>query len=207
MVMRIIRPEWSREIHMKTWSLGDQYSMILITGPARDKGIAYLKRGNEIWNWQPGIDRVIKLPPSMMSQSWMGSDFTNDDLVQESSLVKDYNHELKSDTTIADLQAYRIDLIPKEDAAVVWGKVEMSISKEHYLELLTRFYDEDLFLINTMYGKNIQTMDGRTIPALMVVVPEEEPGKRTELEYKKIDFGIDINSDFFSLQNMKTLRP
>src|SRR5690242_7059429 len=94
MKMSVIRPEWKREVTMKGWSLGREYSLILITSPARDKGQVFLKRKTEMWNWQPSIDRVVKLPPSMMLQSWMGSDFTNDDLVKQSSIVEDYNHTL-----------------------------------------------------------------------------------------------------------------
>ena len=94
MVMKIVRPDWTREVGMKAWALSRKNSLILITNPARDKGTAFLKRDKEIWNWQPRIDRVIKLPPSMMMQSWMGSDFTNDDLVKESSITEDYTHKI-----------------------------------------------------------------------------------------------------------------
>ena len=100
MRMEIIKPDWSRTIEMKTWTKGDSYSLILITAPPRDKGTAFLKRGNEIWQWVPSIDRTIKIPPSMMMQSWMGSDFTNDDLVKEASMVDDYTHTLAGDTTV-----------------------------------------------------------------------------------------------------------
>ena len=100
MKMTVVRPDWSREVTMKSWSIGRDFSLILITGPARDKGVAFLKREREIWNWQPTIDRTIKMPPSMMMQSWMGSDFTNDDLVRESSILRDYNHELVGTETI-----------------------------------------------------------------------------------------------------------
>jgi len=108
MKMTIIRPGWQREITMKGWALGREYSLILITAPARDKGSGFLKRQNEMWNWQPSIDRVIKLPPSMMLQSWMGSDFTNDDLVKESSIVNDYDQVLEKDTVVNGLDCYKI---------------------------------------------------------------------------------------------------
>ena len=121
MKMTIVRPDWKREVTMKGWALGRQYSLILITGPARDKGNAFLKRNKEMWNWQPSIDRSIKLPPSMMLQSWMGSDFTNDDLVKESSIVNDYTHELKGDSVIYGIPVHRIILTPKPEAPVVWG--------------------------------------------------------------------------------------
>lgn len=207
MTMSIIRPDWTREISMKTWAMGSDYSLILITGPARDKGVAYLKRGNEIWNWQPSIDRVVKLPPSMMSQSWMGSDFTNDDLVRESSIVKDFTHTLKGDTTIDSRSAYKIELLPKENAAVVWGKIMLYVSKDQYLQLLTKFYDEDMYLVNTMIGSNIKQFDDREIPAKLTVVPADEADQKTILEYQNIDFNISIDPSFFSIQNMKSLRP
>jgi len=207
MTMRIVRPDWTREISMKSWALGTEYAMILITAPARDKGIAYLKRGNEIWNWQPSIDRVVKLPPSMMSQSWMGSDFTNDDLVKESSIVKDYNHQLEGDSTIEGREVYKITLTPKENAAVVWGKVLIYISQGDYLQLMTKFFDEDGYLVNTMIGSQIAEFDDREIPSVLTVEPAEDEDQKTVLEYQNLDFNIDINQDFFSIQNMKRLRP
>ncbi|MFN8688410.1 MAG: outer membrane lipoprotein-sorting protein, partial [Cyclobacteriaceae bacterium] len=94
MVIRTLRPTWTREMGVKTWMKGGDYAMILITAPAKEKGVAFLKRTKEVWNWVPTLERSIKLPPSMMSQSWMGTDFTNDDLVKESSVVKDYAHTL-----------------------------------------------------------------------------------------------------------------
>ncbi len=206
MTMRIIRPDWSREVSMKGWSMGTKYSLILITAPARDQGTAFLKREKEIWNWQPTIDRVVKLPPSMMSQSWMGSDFTNDDLVKESSVVYDYNHFIKGDTIINSYDSWKIELIPKEDAAVVWGKIEAYVSKDDYIELLIRYYDEDGYLINTMILSEIKEMDGRVIPTKMDMIPAENPEQRTVILYNAIEFNIDIEESFFSMRNMKRVR-
>lgn len=207
MKMTIVRPTWERQVSMKSWSKGDEYALILITAPARDAGIAYLKRGNEIWNWQPSIDRVVKLPPSMMSQSWMGSDFTNDDLVRQSSIVTDYEHKKLGEEEIEGRQTWKIELTPKEDAPVVWGKVLMWVSRDEFLELRTEFYDEDGELINTMYGQNVKEMDGRVIPTKLVVEPADEPGNQTIIEYVSIDFNIDIEKEYFSIQQMKRLRP
>ncbi|UCS93783.1 outer membrane lipoprotein-sorting protein [Echinicola marina] len=206
MTMKIIRPDWSREISMKGWSLGTGYSLILITSPARDQGTAFLKRDKEIWNWQPTIDRVVKLPPSMMSQSWMGSDFTNDDLVKESSVLEDYDHFLKGDTIINNYDCWKLELIPKEDAAVVWGSIELFVSKTDYIELLIRYFDEDGFLINTMILSDIKEMDGRLIPSKMDMIPEENPDQRTVIIYNDLDFDIDIDEGFFSIQKMKRIR-
>ena len=111
MKMTIIRPKWTREMTMKSWAIGTDYSLILVTGPARDKGIGFLKRKKEIWNWQPKIDRVIKMPPSMMMQSWMGSDFSNDDLVQQSSPVNDFTHEMKGEESIDGRTCWKIKLV------------------------------------------------------------------------------------------------
>jgi len=142
MTMTIERPDWSREIGITTWSKGIKLSIILITSPARDKGSAFLKRNKEIWNWQPRIDRTIKLPPSMMMQSWMGSDFSNDDLVKESSITNDYYHSYLKDTLIENYQCYKIELLPKEDAPVVWGKIHAYVEKEEYFQLLVKYFDE-----------------------------------------------------------------
>jgi len=206
MVMKIVRPDWSREVTMKGWALGREYSLILITAPARDKGTAFLKRGKEIWNWQPSIDRVVKLPPSMMMQSWMGSDFTNDDLVKESSAVNDYAHTLVGDTVVEDRDCYKIEMIPKEEAAVVWGRVEAYISKEDYLQMLFKYYDEDEILVNTMYMSEIKEIGGRIIPTVLEMVPAEDPGHKTLIIYRNIEFEIPIKDDFFSIQNTKRVR-
>ena len=206
MVMKIVRPDWSREVTMKGWALGREYSLILITAPARDKGAAFLKRDKEIWNWQPSIDRVVKLPPSMMMQSWMGSDFTNDDLVKESSAVNDYAHTLVGDTVVEDRDCYKIEMIPKEEAAVVWGRVEAYISKEDYLQMLFKYYDEDEILVNTMYMSEIKEIGGRIIPTVLEMVPAEDPGHKTLIIYRNIEFEIPIKDDFFSIQNTKRVR-
>ncbi len=201
--MKIIRPNWDRSLSVTAWSKGNDYSLILITAPARDEGTAYLKRGNEIWNWLPNINRTIKLPPSMMSQSWMGSDFSNNDLVRESSIVTDYTHELVGDSTLSGYDCHKIEMIPKPDAPVIWGKVMIYISKDEYLQLHTEFYDEDNTLMRTMTGSEVEELDGRLIPTYMEMLPADEPGHKTVLMYEDIAFNIDISESFFSIQNMK----
>lgn len=206
MKMTIIRPDWKREITMKGWSLGRDYSLILITGPARDKGQAFLKRKNEMWNWQPSIDRTIKLPPSMMLQSWMGSDFTNDDLVKESSIVEDYTHTLKGDSVINGMPVYKIEMIAKPDAPVVWGKVIAFIDKKEYNQLLVRYYDEEDILINTLVLSDIKTIGGRVLPTKLEMIPADNPRQKTVITYMNLEFDIGLKEDFFSLQNMKRVR-
>ncbi len=206
MTMKIVRADWSREVGIKSWAKGTDLSVILITAPARDKGAAFLKRGKELWNWQPRIDRVIKLPPSMMMQSWMGSDFTNDDLVKQSSIVNDYKHKILSDSIVEGDNCYKILLDPKEDAPVVWGKIEVYITKDNYLQKLVKYYDEDGYLVNTMQLTDIKNIGGRTIPTKMIMIPAEEEDQQTIITYKSIAFDIEIKDQFFSLQNVKRVR-
>lgn len=206
MKMTIVRPDWKREITMKGWALGRDYSLITITAPARDKGSAFLKRKNEMWNWQPSIDRVVKLPPSMMLQSWMGSDFTNDDLVKESSIVNDYSQTLEQDTMINNMNCFKIVMIPNEEAAVVWGKVLVYIEKENYNQLLVKYYDEDDYLVNTMILSNIRKMGDREIPTHLEMIPADEPNNKTVIDYLEMEFNLGIKESFFSLQNMKRIR-
>jgi len=201
--MTIVRPSWQRSVSMKTWSKGTEYSMIYITSPARDEGSAYLKRDNEIWNWVPNIGRTVKLPPSMMMQSWLGSDFTNDDLVRESSVIKDYTHRFGADSTVNGYDSYQIVLKPKPDAPVVWGELKIWVTKDEYIQLKTEFYDEDGYLINLMEATDLKDFDGRLLPSKLTMTPIEEPGNQTILEYKFMRFNENIRDSFFSVQNMK----
>lgn len=206
MTMIIERPTWSREVTMKNWTLGNHYSLIYITAPAKEKGQVFLKRNKEMWNWVPNIERMIKIPPSMMMQSWMGSDFTNDDLVRESSLAKDYEHKLLAEEKIAGYDSYKIELIPKEDAPVVWGKVVMWISKTDYLWLKGEYYDEDGILVNTEILSDIKMMGNRKMPTRLEMIPADKPGQKTVLIFKNIEFDVKIDESFFSQQNMKKVK-
>ncbi len=204
--MIIERPNWSREISMKTWSLGNDYSMIYITAPAKEKGQVFLKRENEMWNWVPTIERMIKIPPSMMMQSWMGSDFTNDDLVRESSFEKDYYHKLLGEEPVEGYDCYKIELIPKPDAPVVWGKILMWISKNEYHWLKAEFYDEDETLVNIEILSEIKIMDDREMPTRMEMIPADKEGHKTVLIFDEIEFNVNLDESFFSQQNMRRIR-
>ena len=204
--MTIQRPGWSRSITMKSWTLGTEYSLIYISSPAKEKGQVFLKRQNEMWNWVPSIDRMIKIPPSMMMQSWMGSDFTNDDLVKESSLVKDYSHRLIGEDKVDGYDCHKIELIPHEDAPVVWGKIFMWVSKEDLLWLKAEFFDEDEFLVNTQILTDIKKMDDRIIPTRLEMIPAGKEGHQTIMIFDDIDFEVPLKESFFSIQNMKRIR-
>ena len=203
MTMTIVRPRYTREVSMRAWSLGDDYSLIKITEPARDEGTAYLKRENEIWNYVPNIDRTIKMPPSMMSQSWMGSDFSNDDLVRESSITEDYEHSILREDTLRGRESWVLELIPKPDAAVVYGKVLLWVDKEEYIQLRVEKYDQQGELANTLELTDIREMGGRLLPAKLTLSPADKPDHKTIMEYREIEFNISPDESFFSLQNMR----
>lgn len=206
MTMTIVKPNWQRKLGMKVWALEPDYAMIYITEPARDKGTVTLKRKNEIWNYLPSVQKIIKIPPSMMNQSWMGSDFTNDDLVRSSSYKDDYTHNLIGSERIGEYDCYKIESIPKPNAGIVWSKVISYISKNGFMQLKSEFYDEDGKLIKNFIGSEIKKVGGRTIPTRWEMIPLDKPGNKTIIEYQKIEFNINIKESFFSQQNMTRVR-
>lgn len=205
MTIKTTRPGWSRSMDIKTWTKGTDYSVILIQSPEKDKGVAFLKRKKEVWNWMPSLERVIKLPPSMMSQSWMGTDFTNDDLVKESSVINDYDHSIIGDTVIDNRSCYIIRMIPKPQAAVVWGKLIVCIDKKDFIELHTRFYDEEGQLINIMNAYDVKMMDGRLIPTRFEMIPADKKNHKTEMIYRNVQFNKPIEDSFFTTEKIKSL--
>ena len=206
MVMTIVRPTWERTVEFKSWTMGRENSLTLITAPAKDEGQTFLKRGQEMWNWNPSINRLIKLPPSMMSQGWMGSDYTNDDILKESSVVNDYTHEIAGEEMIGDRLCYKIKMVAKENASVVWGHQFRWIDKKDLLVLKAELYDEDGYLVRTELGSEIKMMDGRIIPTMLELIPSDEKGNKTIVRIKDIKFNVPIEESFFSQQNMKRVR-
>ena len=206
MTMTIVRPKYKRTLDFKSWSEGTENSLTLITAPAKEKGQSFLKSGNNMWNWNPTIQRLIKLPPAMMSQGWMGSDYSNDDILKESSMVVDYTHKLKGSETIDGYDCWIIDLIPLNDADVVWGKIILWISKKEYLELKAEYFDEEMYLVKTHLAHDVKTFDGRTIPSIMEIIPADEDGNKTIVTITDMQFNIPLQDNFFSQQNMKRIR-
>jgi outer membrane lipoprotein-sorting protein len=206
MSMTIIRPAWQRTVEFKNWTLGRDFALTLITAPAKESGQTFLKRGSEMWSWNPSISRLIKLPPSMMSQGWMGSDYTNDDILRESSLINDYAHELAGEETIAGRLCYKIVLNAKENASIVWGKQIRWIEKKDFLVLKAELYDEDGYLVRTETGSDIRLMDGRLIPSKIEMVPADESENKTLVHIRDIKFNVAMEENFFSQQNMKRVR-
>lgn len=206
MQMTIVRPTWKRTIAFHSWSKGNQFSLVIITDPAKEKGQTFLKRKNEIWNWVPTIQRMIKLPPSMMSQGWMGSDFTNDDLLKAASIVEDYDHSLLGNEVCNGEECYKIKLVPKANAAIVWGSLIKWISKKGFFQMKTEYYDEDNLLVKTKSASNIKIMGDREIPTHFEIIPADKPGNKTIADFDKSIFNKPMDDNFFSQQNMKTIR-
>ena len=201
--MEIVTENWDREITMEVWSLGNDYSLVRIQAPAREAGTATLKADQDIYNYLPKVDRTIKIPASMMGGSWMGSHFTNDDLVKESQLIKDYFIELTYDGDRDGVTVWEFRLTPKPEAPVVWGHVDYQVRQADYMPLWTRFYAEDGELARTMRYSEFTNLGGRIVPAVMEMVPADKPRETTKVIYEQLVFDIDIDQSFFSLRNLQ----
>lgn len=206
MTIDIIRPKWSKQMKMKGWSKGTKYSVSIVTSPAKEKGTVFLMRDKEVWNYMPTIDRTIKFPPSMMLQNWMGTDLTNDDLVKQSSLLEDYTQKITGEDTKEGFDCWVIELIPKENAPVVWGKVVIWVDKSEYMMLQTDYYDEDGFLVNQMIGSDVKVFSGKKLPSKLRVKPVEEEGQETILTYDKLEFDLKIPDRYFTTNYIKRIR-
>ncbi|MGQ1787846.1 MULTISPECIES: outer membrane lipoprotein-sorting protein [unclassified Saccharicrinis] len=206
MEMTITRPKWSRTLKFKSWSKGIEYSLIYVTHPAKEKGQVFLKRQKDMWNYMPNIERMMKIPPSMMMQSWMGSDLTNDDLVKGASIVEDYSHKIIGEEKVDGYDCWVIELIPHEDATVVWGKIISKISKKGFMTLRNEYYDEEGFLVNKEILSKIKDVGDRVMPTFFEIIPVEKEGQKTTMEFSQVRFNVPIKDDFFSIQNMKRVR-
>ncbi len=206
MEMTLVRPKWTRSVSMKMWTKGTDYSLVLITGPAKEKGQVFMKRKTEMWNWIPKISRMIKLPPSTMSQGWMGSDYTNDDMMNEGSLVQKFNHKIIRSEKFEEMDCWVIESTPKDDDDVIWGKKVSWISKDGFFSLKTESYDEDMYLVKTEIASDIIIMGGKRLPSNFEIIPEDNPGNKTIVILKDIVFDQPIDDSFFSQQNMKRIR-
>jgi len=199
MVVKTSRYE--RKMEMESWSQGRKKSFIKVTYPKKDRGITFLKINNQMWQYVPKIEKTIKIPSSMMLQSWMGSDFSNDDLAKESSILEDYEHKLIDQNA----STYSIELYPKEDAAVVWGKIRMIISKEYFLPLSAHYYDEDNQLIRTLYYKEFKQLSDRIYPTRWEMTPQTEDRRdhMTIVIVESAEFDKEIDASYFTKRALK----
>jgi outer membrane lipoprotein-sorting protein len=203
MEMEIVTPHWERTLKMDIWTKNMNKTFIRILEPAKEKGVATLRIGNEMWNYLPKTNKVIKIPPSMMMSSWMGSDFTNDDLVNEFSLLEDYHYEIIHPSDARQDLIY-IKCTPKENLPIVWSHIIMSIREEDYIPVKEEYYDEKDQLIRIINYKNITIFDKRKIPSVMELIPQNKEGHKTVLHYHKAEFDISLNKDTFTLRNLRS---
>lgn len=203
--MIIHRPRWERVMTIKGWTRGRKDSLFTITAPPKDEGNGTLKRGIEMWTYNPKVNRVIKLPPSMMSQAWMGSDFSNNDLAKSDSIVDEYTHRIAGLETHEGKRVFIVESIPKPNAPVVWGMQRLKI-REDYILLAEEFYDEDLALVKAMTGEQIQMMGGRLFPKVWKMQKAGTDDEYTLLHYRDLEFMDDLPESLFTLSELRKPR-
>lgn len=207
MSMHIVTPHWERTLTMKAWSHGIDKTFIRILSPAREAGMASLRIGTEMWNYLPNTSSTVRIPPSMMAGSWMGSDITNNDIVREITYADDYTYSYTTDTTLTGVQtdgAVYIELFPKSSTAVVWSSIVFAVRIEDTMPLWEKYYDSHGDLIKTVTYSDVQEMDGRAIPTQMQVIPADEEGQSTTITWSHAEFNRGLDSSIFSLSNLQS---
>jgi outer membrane lipoprotein-sorting protein len=202
MEMQIVTPHWERTLRMNVWTLGMDKTFIRILSPQKEKGVATLRIGNEMWNYLPNTNKVIKIPPSMMMSSWMGSDFTNDDLVNEFSLLDDYHYKLIAPQD-AEAGLLYVESIPHEDLPIVWGKIVTAVRRDDYIPVWEKYFDEKGNLMRVLNFKDIKPFGNRTIPAVMELIPQNKQGHKTVIRYLRLELDTKIDERIFSLRNLQ----
>ncbi len=197
--MKVVTENWTREMTLESWSEGRDTFLARILSPKKDQGTATLRIKDDMWNYIPKIDRMIKIPSSLMGDSWMGSHLTNDDIVKENKIDELY------DLTVAesDEKHAKIVGIPKPDAAVVWGRIEYNVDLERTIPVDILYYDEDGELVRTMAFDNVKLVDQRWLPMRMMIEPEDEPDEYTEFLYDEIEFDVKLKKDLFSIRSLR----
>ena len=199
--MIVTSPRWERTVRFKAWSEGKDKSFIVIAYPKKDKGATFLRIKTDMWQYVPKIEKTIKIPPSMMLQSWMGSDFTNDDLAKESSIANDYTHTLLRE----EEKAYVIESLSKPAAAVVWGKIIQWVDKEKFVPAKDEFYDEDGALVRRLLYDDVKKLPDRYYPMQWTVEPltEEKKGHKTTIIVSEIELNTPVGEDVFTIRALK----
>ncbi|MFH0876983.1 MAG: outer membrane lipoprotein-sorting protein [Candidatus Omnitrophota bacterium] len=203
--MAITTLNWQRTLVLYVASKGRDQMFIRILSPAKEKGITTLRMASEMWNYLPSVERTIKIPPSMMLQPWMGSDFANDDLVKESSVVNDYDHRLLRTENLDGVEVWCLELIPKPHAGVVWNKRLMWIRTKDFIPVRDEFYGKNDKLIKVLTYSNVKKISDRMIPTHWEMTSEIKKGNRTVIEVgQDVVYNEPIDENVFSLQNLKS---
>lgn len=205
MSMVIHRPDWERSMTMRAWTKGDKQSLVRVIEPKKDRGNGTLTDDNNMWTYSPKVNRVIKIPSSMMGQSWMGSDFSNKDVARADDIIDQYNHALLGTEELDDITVYEIESIPHEEAAVVWGREVLTIRDDHVI-LRHRFYDQDGELVKTLESLEIAEMGGRTVAKRQRMSKTESPDEWTEIQVNSVEYEIDIRDSMFTQSNLRNPR-
>ena len=205
MSMVIHRPDWERSMTMRAWTKGDKQSLVRVIEPKKDRGNGTLTDDNNMWTYSPKVNRVIKIPSSMMGQSWMGSDFSNKDVARADDIIDQYNHALLGTEELDDITVYEIESIPHEEAAVVWGREVLTIRDDHVI-LRHRFYDQDGELVKTLESLEIAEMGGRTVAKRQRMSKTESPEEWTEIQVNSVEYEIDIRDSMFTQSNLRNPR-
>ncbi len=205
MTMVIHRPDWERAMTMHAWTKGDKQSLVRVTEPAKDRGNGTLTDDNNMWSFSPKVNRVIKIPSSMMGQSWMGSDFSNKDIARADDIVDQYDHTLLGMEDVDGLTVYEIQSIPHEEAAVVWGREVLRIRSD-YVVVEHSFYDQDDELVKSLESLEIAEMGGRTVARRQRMTKTDEPEEWTEIQINSVEYEIDIPDSMFTLSNLRNPR-
>ncbi|MGD9078862.1 MAG: outer membrane lipoprotein-sorting protein [Desulfobacterales bacterium] len=203
--MLIHHEDWERRMTIKAWTRGQKDSLFYISAPPKDYGNGTLKRGREMWLFNPKVNRVIKVPPSMMSQSWMGSDFSNNDLAKSDSLLLDYDHSISGTETHEGKKVYVIKSMPKPNAPVVWGMQRLKIREDH-IWLSEEFFDEDLQPVKIMSAMEIQMLGGKLFPKVWRMRKVDETDRYTQLTYESLEFKSSLPDRLFTLSSLKQSR-
>ncbi len=201
--MEVVTERWTRTMEMEMWSLGQEYSLVRVLSPSREAGTATLKVERDIWNYLPRVDRTIKVPGAGMGGSWMGSHFTYDDLVRESSMVDDYEIGVSFEGERNGIEIWEFTLTPLPEAPVVWSRLELEVRKSDRMPLESRYFDDRGELARTMTFSDFRTMDGRLVPTELSMRPEDSPGEHTTLLYEDLEFETDLSASYFSLQRLR----
>jgi outer membrane lipoprotein-sorting protein len=203
--MTIHRPEWERTMTIKAWTKGEDDSIFWITSPPKDYGNGTLKKGDQMWLYNPKVNRVIKIPPSMMSQAWMGSDFSNNDLSKTNSLLEDYRHTIIGTEAHGHKKVFIVKSMPRPQAPVIWGMQKLRI-REDLIFLSQEFYDEELRLVKALTGFEIQMMGDRLFPKVWKMQKADSEDEYTLLEYKEIIFDEELPDELFTISSLKKPR-
>ena len=205
MTMVIHRPDWERAMTMSAWTKGDDRSLVRVLEPKKDRGNGTLTDDNSMWSFSPKVNRVIKIPSSMMGQSWMGSDFSNKDVARADDIIDEYEHAMLGVEEVDGVTVYEIESVPHEEAAVVWGREVLRIREDHVV-LTHRFFDQDGELVKTLTSLEIGEMGGRVIAMRQRMSKVDAPDEWTEIQVDSIDYEVDLKDSLFTLSNLRNPR-